>query len=224
MEETELTAQYIVEEEMGLNILISLSKELSAEKSIDLTAKIIFAIMLKLKESAQDKRIICKIFPTDLYDIERLFNIPRKTTIKAIKSLERNGFINAIKHKLSSEYSIYQINNKAFYLSVINKNKSQQIEHGKQLVYLKSLPYQEYLKTEHWDYIRKLTLKNANYRCSICNNAKPLHTHHRSYEYSGEEEKHMEDIICLCNRCHYKFHFQLPKPPEEVLTEIPTIR
>jgi hypothetical protein len=70
---------------------------------------------------------------------------------------------------------------------------------------LRSLPYSEYLKTEHWQEVRKAALKRARYRCQICNAADAtLNVHHRTYEHRGEE--YAADVVVLCENCHAVFH------------------
>ena len=69
---------------------------------------------------------------------------------------------------------------------------------------LKTMPYAEYLKTEHWNSTRKAALKAAEYRCQMCNASKPLHVHHRTYERRGNEKP--SDLIALCADCHKTFH------------------
>lgn len=69
---------------------------------------------------------------------------------------------------------------------------------------LKALPYAEYLKTEHWQSLRKKALKKASYRCQLCNAKVPLDVHHRTYERLGQE--YLADVIVLCRECHRKFH------------------
>lgn len=75
--------------------------------------------------------------------------------------------------------------------------------------YLKSLPYKEYLQTEHWKDLRKRMMNRANYSCGMCNSKNViLHVHHKSYKNLGDED--YSDLIVLCEDCHYKFHDKLP--------------
>jgi len=69
---------------------------------------------------------------------------------------------------------------------------------------LKTMPYQDYLKTDHWKKTRKVAVEAAGGRCQICNNAGRLDVHHRTYERRGSEEP--ADLIALCNSCHATFH------------------
>ena len=79
-------------------------------------------------------------------------------------------------------------------------------EQEQKLIHLRSMPYREYLKTEHWQGIRSRALRRAQFRCQLCNISAPLHVHHRSYVYRGEEQYHMDDVIALCRGCHAKHH------------------
>lgn len=69
---------------------------------------------------------------------------------------------------------------------------------------LRSMPYDEYLKTEHWQNVRATALMRADNRCQLCNSPHQLHVHHRTYENRGRETS--QDVIVLCKKCHAKFH------------------
>lgn len=71
--------------------------------------------------------------------------------------------------------------------------------------YRRTMPYQDYLKTDWWQQFRQFALKRANYRCQICNGTTGgLNVHHRTYERRGFEEP--TDVIVLCRNCHEMFH------------------
>lgn len=81
----------------------------------------------------------------------------------------------------------------------------QKLEYEKNIQDLRSMPYTDYLKTEHWQYTRTKALKRARYRCQLCNRGNiSLHVHHRTYENRGYEQN--DDLIVLCADCHRKFH------------------
>jgi len=69
---------------------------------------------------------------------------------------------------------------------------------------LRSMPYPEYLKTPHWQRLRKEALRRAAYRCQVCNRDRMLHVHHRTYERRGCELA--RDLIVLCDQCHALYH------------------
>lgn len=77
----------------------------------------------------------------------------------------------------------------------------------KRLLSLRYIPYEDYLKTEHWKQVRKYALAYARNRCQICNATGLVDVHHRSYENRGDER--MEDVIVLCRDCHTTFHERL---------------
>lgn len=74
--------------------------------------------------------------------------------------------------------------------------------------YLRTMPYAEYLKTDHWQELRTRMLKRAGYSCQVCNSKNvSLHVHHRTYANRGNED--YSDLIVLCANCHGKFHDKL---------------
>lgn len=69
---------------------------------------------------------------------------------------------------------------------------------------LRSMPYKDYLKTEHWQRLRRAVLAYADYKCQLCESTERLSVHHRTYERRGSEL--LSDVIVLCTPCHAKFH------------------
>lgn len=69
---------------------------------------------------------------------------------------------------------------------------------------LRSLPYAEYLETEHWKLVRHSALNRIGHACQVCKSRGDLHVHHNSYERRGEELE--SDVIVLCADCHALFH------------------
>jgi hypothetical protein len=61
-----------------------------------------------------------------------------------------------------------------------------------------------YLRSGHWQNVRTLALERAEHRCQVCNAAKHLDVHHRTYERLGEERD--ADLTVLCRKCHDLFH------------------
>ena len=74
--------------------------------------------------------------------------------------------------------------------------------------------YSEYLKTEHWQNVKKEALQRADYHCQLCNNIKKLDVHHNNYGCLWHEKP--SDVIVLCKRCHAKHHDKLPEKPEKI--------
>ena len=69
---------------------------------------------------------------------------------------------------------------------------------------LRTMPYQEYLQTVHWERKRQDALERAAFRCQVCNATNRLDVHHRTYERRGAEAP--ADLIVLCRECHEMFH------------------
>lgn len=72
---------------------------------------------------------------------------------------------------------------------------------------LKNMKYEDFLQTDYWKMVSEQARINAHNKCQVCGcNDKKLHVHHNTYEHHGEEHKHMEDLVCLCEDCHYLYH------------------
>lgn len=59
---------------------------------------------------------------------------------------------------------------------------------------------------ESWDWLRKETYKQANYKCECCQ-AKGRMEAHEIWHY--DDSKHiqkLDSIMCLCNICHLSHH------------------
>lgn len=69
-----------------------------------------------------------------------------------------------------------------------------------------SQKYDAYLKTDYWKAVTNAVKKRAGYRCQVCNSQHDLQAHHRTYEHRGHELDYLDDLICLCRRCHGVFH------------------
>lgn len=70
---------------------------------------------------------------------------------------------------------------------------------------LLSFDYRAYLQTPEWKGRAHMARQRVGFRCSLCNMRDVrLHVHHRTYDRIGNEAS--EDLICLCEACHRKFH------------------
>lgn len=76
-------------------------------------------------------------------------------------------------------------------------------ERTRTIDHLQSIPYRDYLATEHWA-DRRATAVEIDLRCRLCNSRDNLQVHHRSYANRGEEG--MRDLTVLCADCHQMFH------------------
>lgn len=64
--------------------------------------------------------------------------------------------------------------------------------------------YHDYLATPGWRARRDKAVARAGGRCQLCNSAKRLNVHHRTYERLGREQA--SDLTVLCEKCHQHFH------------------
>ena len=65
--------------------------------------------------------------------------------------------------------------------------------------------YKDYLKSKHWQKVRKKKLKSRNYKCQICGTKNTtLDVHHRYYKTINKEK--MMDLKVLCRECHDFYH------------------
>lgn len=69
---------------------------------------------------------------------------------------------------------------------------------------LKGMPYDLYLKTDHWAAVRARAIQDADGACRLCNETRSLVVHHRTYVRRGRELP--TDVVCLCAACHDHFH------------------
>lgn len=83
---------------------------------------------------------------------------------------------------------------------------------------MSSKKYQDHLESDYWKAVSKAVKARAKYRCQLCNSQHDLHAHHRTYDNRGKELDHLDDLTCLCRRCHEIFHGHIkpesPKPKE----------
>lgn len=77
------------------------------------------------------------------------------------------------------------------------------------LMWLHSMPYDAYLRTDHWLECRERILERAEHRCELCFSPNNLEVHHKTYVRRGCERDN--DLIALCDRCHERFHDILPR-------------
>jgi hypothetical protein len=77
---------------------------------------------------------------------------------------------------------------------------------------IKGMPYRAFLRTNYWKSIASEIKKKAGKRCQMCNRGGEVHTHHRTYRNHGKEHNYPEDLVCVCDECHSKFHGKESRP------------
>lgn len=73
--------------------------------------------------------------------------------------------------------------------------------------FINELGYSNYLKTPYWKTLSQHIKYKNNYKCSLCGCNENLVAHHNTYEHIGNEFEHLEDVVCICQNCHEKYHF-----------------
>lgn len=161
-------------------------------------------ISCKYFELYFNEKITVNNYTKDIMFIHKKCTICNEDIYEDVRN--RTDFNNVIKNK----HYYYGINKDPFICNKCEeKNKKtqyqkEQEEKNKNITNLKSMPYKDYLQTDHWKTLRKRKLKQARYKCQICSSKEDLNVHHNTYENRGCEED--EDLVVLCKQCHEKFH------------------
>ena len=64
--------------------------------------------------------------------------------------------------------------------------------------------YSKYIRTKKWKTLASLVKEKAGNKCVFCGSEKKLVAHHHNYINLYNETE--DDLICVCNICHYKMH------------------
>ena len=68
------------------------------------------------------------------------------------------------------------------------------------------MDYQDFLKTPYWKSIAYFVKAEAGGKCSVCGATKTLEVHHLTYDNHGDELHHLDDLVCVCKKCHENQH------------------
>lgn len=79
---------------------------------------------------------------------------------------------------------------------------------------LRSIPYDQYLRTPEWQRQRHVALARADYRCQGCDDTRYLEVHHRTYDHRGCEQP--GDLTVLCSACHTAVHLVMDARRDKV--------
>lgn len=71
---------------------------------------------------------------------------------------------------------------------------------------LREMPYLEFLDTPFWRAVSRIVRARAGYKCQKCGNNRDLEAHHKGMRHHGKEDRHLNDLICLCHACHRTLH------------------
>ena len=87
----------------------------------------------------------------------------------------------------------------------IEVNEDMRNLYKKYMSKIRSLDYQEYLQTEHWQHFKLEAIRHAGHKCQICNKDDcNLNVHHNNYDNRGRET--FNDVIVVCDDCHNMIH------------------
>ena len=73
---------------------------------------------------------------------------------------------------------------------------------------LSTMPYRDYLLTDHWRNLSIKVKERDGNKCKLCNSWDSLNAHHRTYKNRWKDNE-IEDIITLCKNCHQMIHDNL---------------
>ena len=85
------------------------------------------------------------------------------------------------------------------------KNKcSFPVEEVKRLI--RQMPYVEFLETTYWKSIALYVKKRDGGKCTKCGSGIGIQVHHLTYEHHGDELHYLDDLVCVCEKCHKEIH------------------
>jgi hypothetical protein len=77
-------------------------------------------------------------------------------------------------------------------------------------------PYQIYLLSDHWYFLRREALHRAGHKCENCLSVWYLQVHHKIYRKTPYDSV-LDDLEVLCSRCHGNEHFLFKNRHKKVL-------
>jgi hypothetical protein len=70
----------------------------------------------------------------------------------------------------------------------------------------KETEYAIYLASDAWREARRAFYARYPRRCRRCKTTRRLQLHHTTYRHIFDELNHLDDLVCLCKRCHAQVH------------------
>jgi hypothetical protein len=103
----------------------------------------------------------------------------------------------------------------AYFLAIAADHYPDLLRDGKKTEYVSRID--EHLKSPGWKILRVAKLKEAGFRCQVCNSSENLHVCHRNWSRLFHEE--LDDLVVLCKSCHdlFRANKKLAKRPEGYL-------
>ena len=71
---------------------------------------------------------------------------------------------------------------------------------------INAMPYRDFLLTPYWQSISMYIRCRDKKTCQLCGSKKRLNVHHLTYDHHGDELNHLNDLMCVCSKCHKELH------------------
>lgn len=129
--------------------------------------------------------------------LAKRFNCGRDRTYRVLDELLEKGYLTR-KRSTNEKGQFSGIEYQIFEEPGITPKRQEHINE------LRTMPYNRYLKSNHWKRIRRKAYATYGNACMSCGMTSNLHIHHLTYDNRGNEK--MEDLQILCADCHKKVH------------------
>lgn len=101
---------------------------------------------------------------------------------------------------------VFATQKRAFIRKFITGNEEVPINEVK--AQTRKMSYSAFLDTVYWKSIAYYVKERDGKQCVLCGAEKRLVVHHKSYEHHGDELHHLDDLVCVCRKCHGEIHEQ----------------
>lgn len=160
----------------------------------------------------------CESFGANAYEFQRdeylgvleaMCNIQKTSTRELLDFLPSEVLLSVDTFYITDSQSTIEQRIDALWFNSHIQTASEEIKE------LKALPYEQYLKSNHWMRVRRAMLMLNQCKCQgkDCNligescyggDENMMHVHHLTYQNRGNER--FEDLKLLCNKCHKQVH------------------
>lgn len=132
-------------------------------------------------------------------------NFPSERLIEIASGCDRKINTDEFARKfLTVGEKVYSPLKKEFISRFIENNEQFPVEAVKSIIL--HMPYSDFLETPYWKSIAKFVKDRDGNRCVKCGTDRRLHVHHLNYQNHGDEIHHLDDLICVCRKCHNEIH------------------
>lgn len=78
---------------------------------------------------------------------------------------------------------------------------------------IRRMEYKDFLRTRYWQLVSLQAKHDAGWKCETCGRRYNLEAHHLDYTKHGYEMYHVDQLKCLCDRCHHQIHLAKTNKP-----------